>query len=318
EQRDIAIYITDPHVVVAAAPQELFLDPSHTFRLDLAVYRQSRNGPRGFVVRRVASAEDADAVNRIYLHRHMVPVDPEFFLSPDRNSRALIHLVAEDVDTGRVLGTVTGVDHAHIEGCEPGSSLWCLAVDPQAPRPGVGEMLVRHLAGHFQAKGAPWLDLSVLHDNEQAIALYEKLGFVRVPFFSVKRKNPINERLFVGPPPDEESLNPYARLIVDEARRRGIFAELTHPQAGFFRLTHGGRSIHCRESLSELTSAIAMSICDDKALTREVVSSAGVRVPAQADADDMGELENFLARYEKVVVKPARGEQGLGVSVGLS
>src|SRR5690606_28621286 len=198
-QRDIAIYITDPHVLIAAEPQELFLDPSHTFRLDLAVYRQARNAPRGFIVRRLVSQEDADAVNRIYLHRRMVPVPPDFFLSPERNSRALIHLVAEDNDTGRVLGTVTGVDHAHVPGCEPGASLWCLAVDPQATRPGVGEMLVRHLAGHFQAKGAPWLDLSVLHDNEQAIALYEKLGFVRVPYFCVKRKNPINERLFVGP-----------------------------------------------------------------------------------------------------------------------
>ncbi len=317
DQRDIAIYISDPHVVVAAAPQELFLDPSHTFRLDLAVYRQSRQGPRGFVIRRLSSTEDAEAVNRIYMYRHMVPVAPEFFLSPDRNSRALIHLVAEDVDTGKVIGTVTGVDHSHIDGVEAGASLWCLAVDPQATRPGVGEMLVRHLAGHFQAKGAPWLDLSVLHDNAQAIALYEKLGFVRIPFFSVKRKNPINERLFVGPPPEEERLNPYARIIVDEARRRGIMVELTLPEAGYFRLTHGGRSIHCRESLSELTSAVAMSICDDKSVTREVVSAAGVRVPAQTDAEDMGELENFLARYEKVVVKPARGEQGLGVSAGL-
>jgi ribosomal protein S18 acetylase RimI-like enzyme len=28
------------------------------------------------------------------------------------------------------------------------------------------------------------MDLSVLHDNEQAIALYEKLGFRRVPVFA--------------------------------------------------------------------------------------------------------------------------------------
>ncbi len=317
DRRDIAIYISDPHVIIAAAPQELFLDPSHTYRLDLALHRQARDAPKGFVVRRLASADDADAVNRIYMCRRMVPVDPEFFLSPERNSRALIHLVAEDLDTGRILGTVTGIDHSHVDGVEPGSSLWCLAVDPQATRPGIGEMLVRHLAGYFQAKGTPWLDLSVLHDNDRAIALYEKLGFVRVPYFAVKRKNPINEPLFVGPAAEDEGLNPYARLIVEEARRRGILVEITYPEAGFFRLSHGGRSIRCRESLSELTSAVAMSICDDKSLTRAVVSKAGVRVPAQTDASDMGELETFLALHEKVVVKPARGEQGTGVSVGL-
>ena len=33
--RDIAMYVADPHVVLAAAPQTLFLDPSDTYRLDL-------------------------------------------------------------------------------------------------------------------------------------------------------------------------------------------------------------------------------------------------------------------------------------------
>lgn len=30
--RDIAYHVTDPHVLVAQAPQDLFLDPSHTYR----------------------------------------------------------------------------------------------------------------------------------------------------------------------------------------------------------------------------------------------------------------------------------------------
>jgi GNAT-family acetyltransferase (TIGR03103 family) len=160
------------------------------------------------------------------------------------------------------------------------------------------------------------MDLSVLHDNAQAIALYEKLGFHRVPFFAVKRKNPINEKLFTGPS-EEHGLNPYARLIVDEARRRGILAEVTDAEGGFFRLTHGGRSIHCRESLSELTSGVAVSICDDKAVTRRVVQRAGVVAPEQIEAGDVVALEAFLRRHGSVVVKPARGEQGRGVAVGL-
>jgi len=32
-QRDVAFYVRDPHVVLSSAPQELFLDPSHTSRL---------------------------------------------------------------------------------------------------------------------------------------------------------------------------------------------------------------------------------------------------------------------------------------------
>ncbi len=96
---------------------------------------------------------------------------------------------------------------------------------------------MRRLAEHFKARGAAWMDLSVLHDNESAIALYEKLGFRRVPVFAIKRKNPINERLFTGTAP-EDGLNPYARIIVDEARRRGIAVEVIDAAGGFFRLTY--------------------------------------------------------------------------------
>lgn len=314
-KRDIAFYIRDPHVVLAAAPQEVFLDPSHTYRLDLATYRPRKTRPRGYFVRRLCNESDARAVNRIYRARNMVPVDPEFFWR-QRDSRTLTFLVVEDEDSGEILGAVTGVDHMRAF-TDPahGSSLWCLAVDPRATHPGIGETLVRRLAELFQARGAAFLDLSVLHDNHSAIALYEKLGFKRIAAFTLKRKNTINEKLFIGPPP-EERLNPYARIIVDEARRRGIGVDVLDAEGGFFRLNWGGRAVICRESLSELTSAIAMSRCDDKAVTRRLMEAAGVPVPPQiAGSAGKAEREAFLAACGAVVVKPARGEQGRGVVV---
>jgi len=316
EQRDIAFYVRDPHVLLAAAPNELFLDPSHTYRLDLTTYRPKWRKLPGFFVRRLTSLADAEAVNRIYASRNMVQVNPEFFWSK-RDSRALTYFVAEDEATGEVIATVTGVDHGRAFGDpERGSSLWCLAVDPQAHHAGIGEAMVRRLAEHYQARGAAYMDLSVLHDNDRAIALYEKLGFRRIPIFAVKRKNPINEKLFSGPDP-AANLNPYARIIVDEARRRGIGVEIIDDQAGFFRLSSGGRSVRCRESLSELTSAVAMSLCDDKAATRRIVEKAGVTVPAQMEAGSDEGIEAFLKEHGSVVVKPARGEQGRGVAVDL-
>ncbi|MCC5997366.1 MAG: N-acetylglutaminylglutamine synthetase [Oceanicaulis sp.] len=319
-KRDIGVYIRDPHVVMAAAPQEVFLDPSHTYRLDLATYRASRRQPKGFFVRRLCSESDAKAVNAIYAGRGMVPVAPDFFWR-QRDSRTLTFLVAEDSESGDILGAVTGVDHARAFGDpERGSSLWCLAVDARAAHPGIGEALVRRLSELFQARGCAFMDLSVLHDNESAIALYEKLGFTRVPYFTLKRKNTINEKLFIAPAP-EEGLNPYARIITDEARRRGIGVEVLDGEGGFFRLTHGGRSVVCRESLSELTHAVAMSRCDDKAVTRRLMLKSAVPVPEQAvlapDEGDSGAMEAFLAEHGSVVVKPARGEQGRGVSVGV-
>ncbi len=175
---------------------------------------------------------------------------------------------------------------------------------------------MRRLADLFQARGSAYIDLSVLHDNEQAISLYEKLGFRRISVFALKKKNPINEKLFIGELP-EEQLNPYARIIVDEARRRGVGVDVLDAEGGFFRLSHGGRQIACRESLSELTSAVAMSICDDKSVTRRFIEKAGLKVPEQADSTDEEAWKDILKRAGSVVVKPARGEQGRGIAVGL-
>ncbi|WP_019960859.1 N-acetylglutaminylglutamine synthetase [Woodsholea maritima] len=316
DRRDIAFYVRDPHVLLALAPQDVFLDPSHTYRLDLSTFRAVADPPRTFTVRRLCSEADAHAVNRIYAACGMVSVDPAFFWSK-RDHRARIYLVAEDNKTGEIIGSVTGIDHARAFGDpEHGSSLWCLAVDQRASHAKIGEALTRHLAGQMAARGCNYVDLSVIHDNESAIRLYERLGFERIPFFTVKRKNPINEKLFTGKPL-ETGLNPYARIIVDEARRRGISVDVLDAPGGFFRLSHGGRSIVCRESLTELTSAVAMSRCDDKQVTRRLMREIGLPVPEGVKGDDEAGALDLLHRAGSVVVKPARGEQGRGVCVDI-
>ncbi|HEX6238616.1 MAG TPA: N-acetylglutaminylglutamine synthetase [Acidimicrobiales bacterium] len=317
-RRDICLYARDPHVLVAQAPQDLFVDPSYTYRLWLHRAMPRRDPVPGVVVRALATPEDADAVNRIYVRTGMVPA-PVDVLWRNQQGRHLIYLVAEELESGEIIGTVSGVDHALAFGDpEGGSSLWSLAVDPASRVPGVGEALVRALAERLHTRGRAYLDLSVMHDNDPAIALYEKLGFERVPVFAVKRKNPINEPLFVGQQEHLDDLNPYARIIADEAQRRGIAVEVLDARAGEMRLSHGGRSVVTRESLSELTTAVAMSRCDDKGHTRRILERAGLPVArgriARRDASD----HEFLDDVGQVVVKPSRGEQGRGISVGVT
>ena len=50
-RRDIAFHVDKPHVVVAQAPQDLFIDPSETYRLWLAEYRPQKAGRRGRALR---------------------------------------------------------------------------------------------------------------------------------------------------------------------------------------------------------------------------------------------------------------------------
>lgn len=315
--RDIAFYLRDPHVVLSYAPDKLFLDPSHTYRLWSHDYRHDPKPLQVFNVRRITTVEDAAAVNRIYSARGMVQCPEEFMLNRFAE-RLRTYLVAEHAGNGnRIVGTVSGVDHVEaFNDPEDGASLWCLAVDPQAVMPGVGEALVRQLVEHYFARGRNYVDLSVMHDNTEAIKLYEKIGFQRVPVFCVKRKNPINEPLFTAKDP-AASLNPYARIIVKEAMRRGIEVSVVDEDFGIFRLTSGGQSIVCRESLTELTSAIAMTRCDDKRITHRTLHAAGLKVPRQFEAGDADENRRILEELGRVVVKPARGEQGDGISIDI-
>src|SRR5690606_27909963 len=143
-ERDIALYVAAPHQVLAHAPQQLFLDPSDTSRLWFTDYRQARRSVRGFGVRRAQSEADWSAINCLYQSRGMLPVDPQ--RCTPREEGGPVYWVAEDEDTGQIVGSVMGINHHKaFNDPENGSSLWCLAVAPNCTRPGVGEALVRHL-----------------------------------------------------------------------------------------------------------------------------------------------------------------------------
>jgi GNAT-family acetyltransferase (TIGR03103 family) len=315
-KRDIAFYLNDPQIILNCAPQDLFLDPSTFFRLTRANHQADAAPVPGLAISTLKFRSDVEAINSIYKKLNMVPVDPNHVWAR-RSSERFRYFIARHTETGGVLGVAMGVDHTRcFSDLQNSCSLWALGVDPQAGLPRVGEALTRHVADYYFSRGRRILDLSVMHNNDGAIALYRKLGFEKMPVLAIKRKNSINEKLFVGSPP-ERDFNPYATIIIKEALRRGIAVEPLDPPRGFFRLSLGGRSVICRESLSEMTSAIALQYCDDKSLTRSVLEQAGLNVPAQAVSPSREERLEFLHRHRRIVVKPARGEQGHGVAVDI-
>ena len=82
-------------------PQQLFLDPSHTYRLWLDRYQPASQPPKGLHVQLLNRREDANKVHRLYVRRHMVPPDAEFIWG-QRASQILTYLVATDAAEGRV------------------------------------------------------------------------------------------------------------------------------------------------------------------------------------------------------------------------
>ena len=66
-QRDVALYIRDPQVVLAQSPQELFIDPSYTLRLSLE--QELREQDSGLLIRQFERGDDIAHINSIYLSR---------------------------------------------------------------------------------------------------------------------------------------------------------------------------------------------------------------------------------------------------------
>ena len=159
--RDIAIYLRDAHVFVARHPDEFFVDPSLTYRLDLPAEQINTEPPPMVTISELGTIEEADEVNAIYARNGMVTAPPEVLLQVASRPEVQ-HLVAR-LPTGQVIGTVTVVDHAALfDDPANGSSLWCLTVDPAAAPMGLGQALLGRLAAEMAARGRAFVDLSVL------------------------------------------------------------------------------------------------------------------------------------------------------------
>jgi len=101
-----------------------------------------------------------------------------------RRARFADLVVAEDVGTGELLGTVTFCMHgtAFAEVSRDGEAEFrMLAVAPTARRRGVGNALVTGCVDRARALGANGLVLSTLPSMGAAHRLYEGLGFSRDP-----------------------------------------------------------------------------------------------------------------------------------------
>jgi hypothetical protein len=226
--------------------RSLFLDPSHTYRLDLATYRPARRRKQAFFIRRLSTTARRRRRERdLRRARHGAGAARNSSGRPPRCAGA------DRAGRGRLRDRR---DPRLGHGRRPCAGLrrpraWRVALVPRGRR---RRRRMRGLASRWcavwpntsSARGSAYVDFSVLHDNEQAIGLYEKLDFRRAQVFAVKRKNVINEKLYVGQRrPDMRSSTPMRGSIVDEARRRGIHVEVIDAEGGLFRLTYGGRSV---------------------------------------------------------------------------
>ena len=312
--RDIAFYVRDPNLVIAESPNTLFLDPSSAYRLELSKMNGININPN-ISVRRM-TINDLDDVNTIYEKANMVQISKSQ-IHYVHQQQGVHYWVAYTNDTHQICSACLILDHKTLfNDPDDGVSLWSLAVNIHSSVSKIGISMMQQLIQIYSEKRRKYLDISVLQDNKDAISLYTKLGFKRTGVFCVKKKNAINEKLFV-PEHNYTKLNPYSQIIVDEALHRGISIQLIDEDNGIIDYSFGGRKVRCWESLSELTSAVSLTQCQNKHLTHRILQSAGLHTPHHQLIHHFSDAEQFLNTHKSIVVKPNNGEQGHGVSLNI-
>jgi len=116
---------------------------------------------------------------------------------------------------------------------------------------------------------------------------------------------------------DDYCYGPSTQAIVDGAKKRAI-PTLRLTEGNLVQLGYGKAQRRIWTAETDCTSAVAESIAHDKELTRQLLTSVGVPVPAGCLVSSPEEA--WAAAQEMglpVVVKPQRGNKGRGVSIRL-
>ncbi|MCU0466403.1 MAG: cyanophycin synthetase [Anaerolineae bacterium] len=117
---------------------------------------------------------------------------------------------------------------------------------------------------------------------------------------------------------EQYRLGPSTQSIVKAARSRDIPVMRLTPQASLVQLGYGVYQKRIQAAETSNTSAIAVSMCQDKPLTNRILRTVGVPVPegrTVGSADEAWKAAQAIGL--PVVTKPEDGNQGRGVSVNL-
>ena len=118
---------------------------------------------------------------------------------------------------------------------------------------------------------------------------------------------------------DDYRLGPSTAAIVKAAQARNIPVLRLTPMGSLVQLGYGVYQKRILASETSITSSIAVEMCQEKPLTNRMLRSVGVPVPEGRTVGSAAEAWEAAQDIGlPVVVKPADGNQGKGVSVNLT
>ena len=116
----------------------------------------------------------------------------------------------------------------------------------------------------------------------------------------------------------KSDLGPSSKAIMDAAVERGI-PIIRIGGGSILQLGYGKYQKRIEATITENTSCISVDIACDKTTTKEILREVGIPVPSGSVCtllDDALKIAENIGY--PVVVKPERGNQGRGVSLGLT
>jgi len=116
---------------------------------------------------------------------------------------------------------------------------------------------------------------------------------------------------------DTSKLGISNQLIIKEALKRGWQAEIIDNDVGIIKITNpSGVELFLQSVVSKFNPMIGAKIADNKTVAQKIALEQGLTVPAsqKISAKD----NEFLKKYETIVVKPTDGAHGHGVTLNIT
>lgn len=117
---------------------------------------------------------------------------------------------------------------------------------------------------------------------------------------------------------EKKLLGPSTQSIVNEAHERNI-PVIRHDKYNLVQLGTGKYRKLIRATVTDETNLIAVEMVENKFRTTSILDEAGIPVPETIKSTEISDIIAFKnERNKEIVIKPAFGNRGRGVNIGLS
>jgi len=119
--------------------------------------------------------------------------------------------------------------------------------------------------------------------------------------------------------PERDMLKISTRFMYNELLRQNVRTRILDANSNLLEYTDSaGNSRILFSTLSDTTSATGLTISNNKQRTKRVAVSLGIPVPDDIVSSSVDDLEPFLLKHKRIVLKPVIGRSGSGITTNIT